>query len=124
MFGHSDQGEGNGIDKISQVVHRQPVNYTISGISRKGGFNIVVEVRARDQEDRDLTNNRVSLTESQLRGDVNLDGETSFVDFLLLSANYGKEGAVRSDGDLNDDAFVSFEDFLILADDFGMTIGP
>ena len=63
------------------------------------------------------------LTETVLqtvRGDVNLDGQVAFDDFLVLSANFEKgSSATREDGDLNGDQVVNFADFLFLAADFG-----
>ena len=44
----------------------------------------------------------------------------AFADFLLLSANYGKQvDAIWSDGDFNEDGKVDFADFLILSANFG-----
>ena len=49
-------------------------------------------------------------------GDVNLDGELSFRDFLLLNANFGlTENVGWGNGDLNGDGMVDFGDFLELS---------
>lgn len=52
-------------------------------------------------------------------GDVNLDREVDFADFLMLAANFGKSKAGWSDADLDGDQTVSFADFLVLAANFG-----
>ncbi len=53
-------------------------------------------------------------------GDVDLDGDVDFQDFLALQVGYGiTSGAQRTDGDLDDDDDVDFQDFLILQANFG-----
>ena len=65
-------------------------------------------------------------------GDVNLDGEVSFADFLVTSTNFGQasENSVEngtpgdhaslwSQGDMNCDLTVSFADFLVISANFG-----
>jgi len=54
-------------------------------------------------------------------GDVDLNGEVNFADFLVFSDNLGKQvDAVWREGDLNMDGKVNFADFLILSSDFGL----
>lgn len=53
-------------------------------------------------------------------GDADLDGEVSFADFLVLSANFGEPGG-WSEGDFDFNGTVQFEDFLLLSDNFGKT---
>ena len=49
-------------------------------------------------------------------GDVNLDGESGFADFLVLSVHFGQEALGGwLDGDIDGDGFVTFADFLILS---------
>lgn len=52
-------------------------------------------------------------------GDANEDGEVSFADFLILSANFGQVSASWEDGDFNEDGNVNFADFLLLSRNFG-----
>ena len=52
-------------------------------------------------------------------GDLDLDGEVGFQDFLTLSRNFGMV-ATWSGGDLTGDGMVTFGDFLVLSDSFGM----
>ena len=53
-------------------------------------------------------------------GDADGDGKVAFADFLILSANFGKQvDAVWADGDFNEDGRVEFADFLILSENFG-----
>jgi len=53
-------------------------------------------------------------------GDVDLDGDTDFQDFLLLQVGFGiTSGAARTDGDLDNDDDVDFADYLTLSLHFG-----
>ena len=54
-----------------------------------------------------------------LPGDADMDGQVSFSDFLILSANFGMSDADQKDGDFTGDGTVDFDDFLFLADQFG-----
>ena len=52
-------------------------------------------------------------------GDANGDTTVDFADFLILSANYGRDEDVAfADGDFNSDGVVNFADFLILSQNF------
>lgn len=52
-------------------------------------------------------------------GDVNLDGEVDFNDFLTLSTNFGQTSLTWTHGDLDCDGEVAFADFLTLSANFG-----
>lgn len=54
-----------------------------------------------------------------LTGDINLDGEVSFGDFLTLSNNFGAVDATFAEGDLDGNGEVDFADFLLLSSNFG-----
>ena len=54
-------------------------------------------------------------------GDANLDGDVNFDDFLLLSANFGRDFRDWQRGDFDCDQRVDFPDFLILSEHFGMS---
>ena len=56
--------------------------------------------------------------EQGIVGDINLDGEVGFADFLILSSNFGQAGD-REQGDLNGNGQIDFADFLLLSDNFG-----
>lgn len=58
-----------------------------------------------------------------LPGDTNLDGRVSFVDFLTLSQNFGRETTSWSSGDFDSNARVEFPDFTILSSSFGLQRG-
>ena len=61
-----------------------------------------------------------SSRSTQPPGDANLDSAIDFADFLILSANYGKEvDAVWAEGDFDGDGIVAFTDFLILSENYG-----
>lgn len=53
-----------------------------------------------------------------LPGDLDANGEVSFLDFLSLASNFGQPGEY-SDGDIDCSGEVSFLDFLTLASNFG-----
>lgn len=53
------------------------------------------------------------------RGDANLDRKVDFVDFLIVSANFGSRDQGWGEGDLNGDGAVNFEDFLFVSGSFG-----
>ena len=50
--------------------------------------------------------------------DFDQDGRTTFLDFLILAANFNKQDASFQDGDANGDRHVTFADFLLLAEQF------
>lgn len=50
-------------------------------------------------------------------GDLDLDGDVDFSDFLGLSSNFGDDGDY-TDGDLDCDGAITFPDFLMLAANF------
>lgn len=54
-----------------------------------------------------------------LAGDVDGNNVVEFADFLVLSANFGRGEATRSQGDLDGSGKVDFADFLILSANFG-----
>lgn len=57
---------------------------------------------------------------NNLQGDVDLDGDVDFPDFLQLSSSFGGVGTWSS-GDLTGDGRVGFNDFLKLSANFGQT---
>jgi|GEM_PF-6084491 len=60
--------------------------------------------------------------ETTLAADLNRDGMVNFADFLVLSANFGKQtDAVFAEGDINADGAIGFADFLLLSQEFGQT---
>ena len=56
-----------------------------------------------------------------LRGDLDGNGEVEFVDFLVMSTNFGTADVGYGGGDLDCDGTVAFADFLTLSTNFGMT---
>ena len=51
-------------------------------------------------------------------GDVDLDGQVNFGDFIVLAEKFGEPGGWAS-GDFDGDAFVGFSDFVLLIENFG-----
>lgn len=64
---------------------------------------------------------RIWRAEAALAGDVDLDGEVSFGDFLALSGNFGGAGD-WSHGDFDGNGKVEFPDFLLLSENFGQAL--
>jgi hypothetical protein len=56
---------------------------------------------------------------NMLNGDTNFDGEVTFDDFLVLSANFGQSDKKWSEGDFAANGQVEFTDFLALSNNFG-----
>lgn len=63
-----------------------------------------------------------NLVQQPLIGDANSDNVVNFADFLILSANFGREtDATFAQGDFDNDAAVTFVDFLLLSQNFGQS---
>ena len=54
-------------------------------------------------------------------GDLDGNGDVSFGDFLILSANFGKRPATYAEGNIDLENGVAFADFLDLSSNFGST---
>ncbi len=65
----------------------------------------------------------IGIEQASLPGDANHDDVVDFIDFLIVSENFGREitGGVAV-GDFNEDGDVSFEDFLLISENFGRTM--
>ena len=66
----------------------------------------------------------VTDVRSTLIGDADLNGVVNFLDFLVLSENFGAVAGVEgrpswSEGDFDGDGSVGFPDFLALSENFG-----
>lgn len=57
-----------------------------------------------------------------LRGDLDMDGDVDFSDFLILALNYNAVDAGYSEGDVDCNGEVGFTDFLALATNFGKSV--
>lgn len=68
-------------------------------------------------DDRDLI---LSAIQS-VPGDLDGNGDVSFVDFLVLSSNFGSKSRAYRDGNVNLVGRIDMDDFLILASNFGTT---
>ena len=53
-------------------------------------------------------------------GDIDLDGEVGFLEFLTVTSNFNQPGQY-TDGDFTQDGFVGFADFIRLSSTFGRT---
>lgn len=62
------------------------------------------------------------LSAPYLPGDVDLDGEVGFDDFVALSTAFGSDSADWSQGDFDGDMMVGFNDFVALSTNFGQSV--
>ena len=58
----------------------------------------------------------------RLPGDVDGNGMVDFLDFLILSDNFGSRAASPQQGDINGDSIIDFDDFVMLSANFGKTV--
>lgn len=120
----------NGAGDLTDHVRVEPgatVVYDITGITTSSEeLDVVVEAMACvPQIDATPVNNRVAtsiVVANTLAGDLDLDGQVSFSDFIILSANYGRSDASPAQGDINEDGEVNFQDFIELQANFGRSI--
>lgn len=56
-------------------------------------------------------------------GDLDLDGDVDFVDFLQLSAHFGAAESSWDTGDMDGDGRTGFADFLLLASAVATPLG-
>ena len=61
----------------------------------------------------------VEFHNDDLAGDFDNNDRVDFADFLILSANFGKDNMTREQGDADDNGIVNFLDFLLLSANFG-----
>ena len=124
VFGRSATtatGEGP-LDQTLDVKAGTLIEYVIRGTATEPlSGSIGIEPTSKQIELFPETNT-VSLGEREpilKEADLNGDGSVNFADFLILSANFGKEVSSIEDGDINESGLVDFEDFLILSQEFG-----
>ncbi len=87
----------------------------------EGNTSIQFDINNDGAVDLDDPNKLVQCVFNTEFGDLNLDGRVAFDDFLVLSANFGKDepGLGWVDGDLDGNKQVNFMDFLKLSANFG-----
>ena len=64
----------------------------------------------------------VEFPTNDLAGDFDDNDRVDFVDFLILSANFGNENVAREQGDADGNGKVDFADFLLLSANFGLEL--
>ncbi len=85
-----------------------------------GPGTYAITVRVTDNGEPSLDDEIALVIEVLQPGDVDLDGDVDFDDFLALQIGFGTSaGATRGDGDLDGDGDVDFDDFLLLQINFG-----
>lgn len=123
IIGHV--GTSDGLLNITDVIYGEiPAELDIFSLCNaiaSGSMDAAFDVNGDGVVDgADLT--QFQETEGILPGDLNLDGEVNFTDFLGLSGSFGDtESPGWSAGDLDCNGAVEFGDFLILSANFGST---
>ena len=94
--------------------------------SHAGTFDSVTDLGAYvtgdglDYEDHALT---LMLDHDLLVGDVDLDGDVDFFDYIATSNNFGEtDGMGFQDGDMDGDGDVDFFDYITVSNHFGDTL--
>ena len=114
----------NGFSSIRGLTAELPIDInTVCQMSQQHSHSLR-QLEAYDQnrdgsvDDRDVEIFLRDIHQS-IRGDLDLDGDVDFQDFLTLAENFALVDAAYSQGDLNCDGEVGFLDFLGLASNFG-----
>ena len=68
-----------------------------------------------------VADGRVRWLENRFTGDVDMNNEVDFADFLALSDSFGQEVEPSTGADFDGDGVVGFTDFLLLSANFGET---
>ena len=91
--------------------------------SHTGTFNSVTDLNAYvtgdglTYEDHELT---LTIDHDLLIGDLDLDGDVDFFDYIATSNNFGEtEGMRFQDGDMDGDGDVDFFDYVTVSNHFG-----
>ena len=104
-----DFGDGGEVhitnSAIVTHVYDEPGEYTVT---------IIVG----DDEGATADGSFIVTIQTPIPGDANLDGQVTFADFLILSANFGITATAWEQGDFDHDGTVGFADFLLLSSHF------
>ena len=125
VFGRQQSSVANAgaIDDVVDVPTGAEITYTLRGTTPddwNGFFGSATVTEAMNQIDLDPRSNALKVNAIDFDvADVDANGMVDFADFLVLSANFGRQNATRTQGDLNYDAVVDFDDFTILTRQFG-----
>lgn len=91
--------------------------YSGDGVSIEGTGQVATRTLKGDEWSA-LSVASFETAQQVIVGDIDLNGEVGFADFLILSSNFGQAGD-REQGDLNGNGQIDFADFLLLSDNFG-----
>ena len=130
MLGQVDAVLTNGTGRIDEVIDVAPTTQVVYAVQANvaedaSAASLVNALTATVSEFRwdSAPDNNSAVVETKLApllpADLDGDGEVGFSDFLILSANFGRQVAARSEGDVNEDGVVDFTDFELLRDTFG-----
>lgn len=130
LFGEATVRDTLGTGPISESIDLAPgarVVYAVSGTVAENATGDAIEnslsasvgpLRTDSNPQNNSSIQRTALANAS-RGDINLDGIVDFADFLILSANFGKQNRLPSQGDVDGNGAVDLADFLVLAANFG-----
>ncbi len=99
---------------FTEIMEELTGDCNADGILNAGDLSCVTSI-----DDRDL----ILTTLNTLPGDLNGNGDVSFADFLVLSANFGGVSGGYVDGNIDLAGGVDFADFLVLSRNFGQSLG-
>lgn len=116
-FSWDINGDGVYGDREGRQVSLTSAELAALGLAEPGDYS--VSVRMNDRTTDYFDDAILTIPGADVEVMRNADGIVGFSDFLVLSANFGRELAVRSEGDIDGDGTVTFADFLILRDNFG-----
>ena len=123
---NSNEGTGD-IDEVVDLAPLERLAYRITGVvsadaqpgPMQSSLAATVGLLRTDVQPINNSTTVQTTVHRELLGDVDGNRVVDFADFLILSANFGKRGAVPADGDIDGNATVDFADFLVLSQDFG-----
>jgi hypothetical protein len=129
----ANRGEAPTVRVFDSVTGQEWLSFLAFDPTFNGGVTVILEdVTMNGTPEIVATSNRATrvfdLATGQLiadaTGDINLDGEVGFTDFVVLANNFNKPNATRAEGDLNGNGTVDFPDFVLLSSNFGRSAAP
>ena len=112
------------LDNVVDLLDIDLLGVEITAGTNNGAFDLNNDgLVNQDDLDQFLGGNIISAGNT-LNGDADFDGQVTFADFLVLSANFGQVDKKWSEGDFAVNGQVEFADFLTLSSNFGASADP
>ena len=112
FFFGDNTGRGGAVTELGRFEVSAVGDCTDDGVLDQDDLACVDSIERRDIVLRAL---------NTLPGDLDFDGAVAFADFLIMSANFGRDFRSYPDGNIDLQDGVSFADFLVLSANFGRT---